>query len=96
VPPEVRVLSVITERVAAAQTYPEAARRRGVSGSLVAAFVVAPDGSLASAQVARSSGSDILDRAGIELLKGVFPVENDAGARLSLRITITYRLEPAP
>jgi len=94
--PGPRVLARITELVAAAQTYPEAARRRGLAGSLVARFVVDVDGSLASAELASSSGSEILDRAGLELLRSVFPVENDSGSRLSLRITISYRLGSLP
>lgn len=91
-----RVLALISERLAAALVYPPAARRRGLEGSLVAAFVVAADGSLASASVAESSGSDILDKAGLELLRSVFPAPNDSGGPLSLRIRIAYRLQPGP
>ena len=90
--PEARVLALISERIGSALVYPVAARRRGIEGSLVAAFVVSADGRLESAAVAVSSDSDILDRAGLELLASVFPVPNDAGRPLRLRIRIAYRL----
>jgi TonB family protein len=91
-PAALRVLAQISERIRSALVYPAAARRRGIEGSLVVAFSVAPDGALESAMVAESSGSDVLDRAGLELLRSVFPVENDSGGRLALRIRIAYRL----
>jgi len=90
--PAARVLALISERIGSALVYPDAARRRGVEGSLVAAFVVGAGGELESAEVAESSGSEILDRAGLELLRSVFPVPNDAGGALRLRIKIAYRL----
>jgi TonB family protein len=91
---EARVLSLISRRISEGLVYPDAARRRGIEGSLVASFVVNEDGSLASSRVARSSGSDILDRAGLELLRSAFPVENDSGQKLDLRISIGYELSP--
>ncbi len=87
-----RILSTLSGRIGAALVYPDAARRRGLEGSLVAAFTVDEGGALVAARVEKSSGSELLDAAGIELLKSVFPVENDAGKRLELRIEIGYRL----
>jgi TonB family protein len=90
--PEVRVLSLISKRISDGLSYPDAARRRGIEGSLAVSFVVNEDGSLDSARVAKSSGSDILDRAGLELLRSTFPVDNDSGQKLDLRISIGYEL----
>jgi TonB family protein len=88
-----RILELISKRISSGLSYPAAARRRGIEGTLVAAFEVDEAGRLAKAGVDRSSGSDILDTAGLELLKSVFPVENDSGRRLSLRIAIGYKLD---
>jgi TonB family protein len=87
-----RILSTLFSRIASAMTYPAAARRRGLEGSLVVAFAVDSSGSLVSSRVVSSSGSDILDRAGLELLASVFPVDNDARSRLELRIPMSYKL----
>jgi TonB family protein len=89
-----RILSELSQRIEAALVYPAAARRRGLEGSLVAEFSVEAGGKLGWARVAQSSGSDILDSAGLELLRSVFPVENDSGKQLVIRISIGYRLRP--
>jgi TonB family protein len=87
-----RILSTLSGRIQAALAYPAAARRRGVEGTVVLSFSVDARGDLAGARVAQSSGSPILDSAGLELLRSVFPVDNDSGARLDLRIAIGYKL----
>jgi TonB family protein len=87
-----RILSSLKARIGSALVYPDAARRRGVEGVLSVAFAVDAGGALESARVERSSGSDILDRAGLDLLKSLFPVDNDSGRRLELRISIGYSL----
>jgi protein TonB len=91
-----RILSELSRRIGDRLSYPVAARRRGLEGTLVAEFSVDARGGLVSARVAVSSGSDILDAAGLELLRGVFPVENDSGKRLDLRIAIGYKLSSSP
>lgn len=87
-----RILAELSRRIEAGLVYPAAARRRGLEGTLVAVFSVDAGGALEWARAERSSGSDILDAAGLDLLKGVFPVENDSGRRLELKIAIGYRL----
>lgn len=89
------VLAELSRRIADSLSYPDAARRRGAEGTVLVAFAMDASGALTSAQVARSSGSDILDRAALELLGRCFPVENKARARLSLRISIEYSLSAA-
>jgi len=93
--PEARmlVLEEIEKRIAATMTYPEAARRRGIEGTMTLSFRVDAGGSLVSARVSKGSGSDILDRAGLDLLRGAFPVRNDSGLALELDIPITFRLD---
>jgi hypothetical protein len=60
-----RILSTLSQRIGAALVYPDAARRRGLEGTLVAAFTVDEGGKLVAARIEKSSGSDILDAAGI-------------------------------
>jgi TonB family C-terminal domain len=86
------MLAELSKRIRDGLVYPAAARRRGLEGTAIVAFVVGGSGALESASVERSSDSDILDRAALDLLKSVFPVENEAHSRLSLRIAIGYRL----
>jgi TonB family protein len=86
------ILTELSRRIAASLIFPDAARRRGIEGTVVVSFAVDGSGALASASVERSSGSEILDKAALELLMRVFPVENAARVRLSLRISIGYKL----
>ena len=52
--------------IAAAQVYPAVARDRGITGSARLHVVIARDGRLINARILRSSGSQILDRAGLD------------------------------
>ena len=52
--------------VARKKRYPNAARRRGETGTAVIRFVVARNGSMSGLQLVRSSGSDTLDKGGLE------------------------------
>lgn len=86
---------------AAATNYPGVvmryiARQRrpdlGVRGTAVIDFTIAPDGRLAQAQVARSSGSSALDRAALQIVQRAapFPPPPD-GARRSHSVGIKGR-----
>ncbi len=86
-------LAEITRRIAASMTYPEAARLRGIEGSMSLSFRVGKDGSLLSSRVDAGSGSEILDRAGLELLAAAFPVPNDSGLELEMSVPVVFRLE---
>ncbi len=48
--------------------YPEDARRRGLSGSLLLDVAIRPDGSVVSAKVLRSSGNALLDDAAVRIV----------------------------
>jgi TonB family protein len=92
----IRVLSEIEKKIADLLVYPEAARLRGIEGGMILSFKVSADGRLVDLVIAKSSGSEILDRAGVELLPRVFPVENDSGLELELQVPIVFRLTDAP
>jgi TonB family protein len=95
---EARALALeeIRLSIASRMKYPEAARLRGIEGTMLLAFRIGAEGALASARVAKGSGSELLDRAGLELLRGAFPVKNASGLVLDLEIPITFRLDDAP
>lgn len=49
--------------------YPEAARRRGIEGSLVLSVDILADGSVEEIRVIRSSGHEILDEAAVRIVR---------------------------
>lgn len=89
------ILATIRRRIIENRVYPSAAERRGIQGSVTVAATVRADGTLVRSRVVRSSGSQILDTAGIELLREVFPIDNPLGRNFTVEIPITYRLDNA-
>jgi len=86
--------------------YPEEARRKNLTGSLLLSVVLRPDGSVHKVQVRRSSGEQALDDAAVRIVQlaapfAPFPVELREEADM-LVITRTWkflngtRLETAP
>jgi TonB family protein len=92
VPSPQEVLSLLSSLIAERKTYPEAARRRKTQGSVGLALKVAADGSLASARVEKKSGSAILDRAALDLVKGLFPLALLLDEPMEIALSIEYRL----
>ncbi len=86
------VLDLIRARIERARSYPFAARLRGIEGTVTASITVDGQGELSSERIVRTSGSAILDRAGLALLRRVFPVPNDTGSGFDLEVRIAYRL----
>ncbi len=72
--------------------YPDAARERGLAGAAKYELVVDRDGQLLDVRLARSSGSDILDRAGrqaVELSAPFEPVPAEvSGDKIGLLLTL--------
>jgi outer membrane biosynthesis protein TonB len=46
-----------------------------------------------ASRIASSSGSTLLDRAALDLVASVFPVENPAGSEVALELSIRYSLK---
>ena len=88
-----RLLSNAVASLAANQSYPEAARRRGAEGTVRLTLSVGPSGELLGARVARGSGSALLDRAALDLARASFPVDNPSRRESELEIGIRYALE---
>ena len=82
----------ILRRIEAAKHYPEDARRLGHRGTVAVRFRIGPDGAVASAEVAASSGSSLLDVASLETVRRAAPLPAVPGW---LRVRISYGLAEA-
>ncbi|MGM0553256.1 MAG: energy transducer TonB [Pseudomonadota bacterium] len=60
--------------------YPDEARRRGLSGTLVLSVRLNPEGELLNIEVARSSGEPVLDQAAIRIVELAAPYAPFTGA----------------
>ena len=83
----------ILKRIEAAKHYPEEARRLGHRGTVAVRFRIGPDGAVAAAEVAASSGSSLLDAASLETVRRAAPLPAVPGW---LRVRISYGLAEAP
>jgi protein TonB len=87
--------SLLAAWIQARRHYPAQARQRGVEGSVELRVVIAHDGHVLKAQVAQSSGSDLLDQAALAMFDGAdappFPGEM-AAPQITITLNIRYRL----
>jgi len=75
--------------------YPDAARRRGETGSVTVRFTISPSGALADIGVERSSGRKALDEAALLTVRRASPLPSppvNDGQGLPVRVTITFHL----
>lgn len=88
--------SLIRERIAAAKTYPTAARQAGQEGKVLVAFVLDKDGHILDLSVQRSSGHEKLDEAAVEAVKKAasFPPIPEKLKRetMSFKLPISFNL----
>jgi TonB family protein len=82
----------ILKRIEAAKRYPEEARRLGHRGTVAVRFRIGPDGAVAAAEVAASSGFSLLDAASLETVRRAAPLPAVPGW---LRVRISYGLAEA-
>jgi protein TonB len=91
-----RYLAELQQAIARHRFYPRHARRRGLEGEVAISFVIQADGRITDVRVAKSSGSDSLDQAGVRTLKDVGrfrPIPEELGrSRWVLRVPISYAL----
>ena len=75
--------------------YPAAAKIKGIEGTVFINFYIGRDGILGSIGIARSSGSKILDDAGIQTVKNIGNISNSHMElrELDIVVPITYKLE---
>ena len=75
------------------KTYPEAARRRGVEGTVAIRFSVDGSGRVTNVAVLRGSGSPILDAAAEAMLRdAALPPPPAAAQATSISVQIHYTL----
>jgi len=86
----------VRELIDRQKEYPLMARRSGVEGTVYIKFVIGRDGSLKKAEVSRSSGRRILDRAAINAVSAVrrFPAvpASMEGPELNFELPLTYKI----
>ncbi len=79
----------IMRRIEEAKRYPNAARRMGIEGKTVVRFKLKPGGQVEAAEVAESSGSDILDKASVETVREAAPLPYKEGW---LKVGIVFKI----
>jgi protein TonB len=88
------ILKVVKE-IEEKKFYPALARRMGIEGSVKVRLEIRKNGKLAGASIVSSSGSNLLDRASLKLLKRCRfpPLPPDyPGTTFSTEVKISYRL----
>ena len=85
-----QLLRTIGSQIARVWTYPDAARRDGLEGTVWLRFRIAADGSVESVEVDRSSGHALLDDAAMKAVRRAGPYPPYGGP---IRYPFTYRLD---
>ena len=85
-----QLLRTIRRQIERVWSYPDAARRDGLEGTVWLRFRIAPDGSVAQVEVDRSSGHALLDDAAITAVRRAGPYPPYGGP---IRYPFTYRLD---
>lgn len=86
------VLDQLSHLITTRKTYPEAAKRRNAEGSVRVSMSILPNGSLKTSGIVMRSGSAVLDRAALDLVKGLFPLSLQPGVPMDVVVTIEYKL----
>ncbi len=75
--------------------YPHIAKLRGIEGTVYLNFYIGQDGMPGSITISRSSGSEILDKAGIQTIMKIGKISNlhKELRELDIVVPITYKLE---
>jgi protein TonB len=86
------LLRVIRQKIERehARAYPETAGRKEREGTVELRFRIAPDGSVETIEVVRSSGHRLLDEASAQTVRRAGPYPPVAGW---IRIPLSYRLD---
>jgi periplasmic protein TonB len=88
-------ISLLRRRVQEALTYPAAARRRGMSGTVHLDISVEPTGRIADVLVVRSSSHEMLDAAALDAVRRLRHVPFPAGVRprpVRVRLPVVFEL----
>ncbi len=83
------VLAQILRRIEAAKRYPKAARKMGIEGKTVIRFKLKPGGQVEAAEILETSGSELLDKASLETVRGAAPLPFKEGW---LKVGIVFKI----
>ncbi|HSC70298.1 MAG TPA: energy transducer TonB [Candidatus Methylomirabilis sp.] len=84
------LLRDIKRRVEQAKTYPDAARRAGLEGTVEVRFRIGRDGNAEALEILRSSGHAALDEIAMQTIRRAGPYPVVSGR---IRIPLSYRLD---
>ncbi|WP_049784589.1 energy transducer TonB [Sediminispirochaeta smaragdinae] len=85
-------LMILKNRISRNFTYPPIARNRGIEGLVAVRLSIAPNGTLEECLLQRSSGSSLLDKEALALLKSLFPFDIAPGEQIRCSIEVEYTL----
>jgi periplasmic protein TonB len=88
-------VALLRRRVQEALTYPSAARRRGLSGTVHLDIAVEPTGKIAEVLVVRSSSHEMLDAAALEAVRTLRQLPFPPGVRprpVRVRLPVVFEL----
>lgn len=88
-------IALLRRRVQEALSYPSAARRRGMSGTVHLDISVEPTGRIADVLVVRSSSHDVLDAAALDAVRALRQVPFPPGVRpraVRVRLPVVFEL----
>lgn len=89
-------LGRLRQRIQGSLTYPLAARRRGLAGTVSLEITIRPDGTFSVVSVAGSSSHAVLDDAALETVKSLAPepFPSEVPPRLlRVRLPVVFALE---
>ena len=89
-------LGRLRQRIQGSLTYPLAARRRGLAGTVSLEITIRPDGTFSVVSIAGSSSHAVLDDAALETVKSLAPepFPSDVAPRiLRVRLPVVFALE---
>jgi protein TonB len=69
------LLGAIRQLISSRLVYPKIARQRNIEGTVAISLDVEQNGALSAVRVTGTSGSTILDRAALSLVKNIFPIK---------------------
>lgn len=84
------LLRSIRRRIEEAKTYPDAARRAGLEGTVELRFQIGQDGNAVGLEIVRSSGHAELDEMAMQTIRRAGPYPPVSGR---IRIPLSYRLD---
>jgi protein TonB len=88
-------VALLRRRIQEALTYPSAARRRGMSGTVHLDIAIEPTGRIGDVRVVRSSSHELLDAAALEAVRALRQVPFPPGVRprpVRVRLPVVFEL----